>query len=191
MKYKKLLLTILFTIIAFFCIGQTTSMYEKYSVVAVDTNASTPRYLIGENDSKKDTLGIVITIKQAQKIDNDYDLLTLYKGMRTDCDSSVAFLIQVVDNYKKLEVVAQERFKADSISILDGKSQIDNLKVQIGVKDALVANRDSVIVDKNAMIDINKLEIKKYKRERNRAVEIGSGVSVFLFWLVIGHPGIK
>ena len=187
---KKIFLTLILILSSMFAFSQT-SMYQKYTLSPTDSNSLVPKFLIGENGPIKDTLGIVITIKQAQKIDNDYELFALYKGMRTDCDSSVAFLIQVVDDYKKLEIVAQQRFKSDSITILDGKSQIKNLKDQISIKDLLIANRDSVITDKNGIIDINKLEIKKYKKQRNRAIEIGSGVSAFLFWLVIGHPGIK
>jgi hypothetical protein len=52
-------------------------MYQKYSIAPIDSNELVPKYLIGENGIKKDTLGIVISLKQAQKIDYDYDLLNL------------------------------------------------------------------------------------------------------------------
>ena len=166
-------------------------MYQKYSIAPIDSNELVPKYLIGENGPKKDTLGIVISLRQAQKIDYDYDLLNLYKGMHTDCDSTVNFLIQVVNNYKDLNVVAQARFVTDSLSIYDGKSQITNLKGQISLANAVIRDKNGIIRDKTAIINNNQLEIKMYKRERNRAIEIGSAVSAFLFWFVIGHPGIK
>ena len=186
---KKIILTLILSFYSMFAFSQ--SLYQKYTIGTIDTAEMTPRYLIGENDSKKDTLGIIITIKQAQKIDNDYEVLALYRNMRTNCDSTVSFLVQVVDNYKKANIVAQQRFKTDSIVIFDTKAQVNNLKSQIIIKDALVATKDSIISNKNGIIDLNKLEIKKYKKQRNRAIEIGSGLSAFLFWLVIGHPGIK
>lgn len=158
-----------------------------FSVITGYTQ-STPRFLLND---KGDTIGVLISVSQAQKIDNDYELLSLYKGIHSDCDSTVSFLIKVVDDYKRLNVIAEARFKADSVIIFDNKSQIDNLKSQIDIKSKIISIKDSIIGDKNGIIDISKLEIKKYKKQRNRAIEIGSSVSLFLFWLIIGHPGIK
>ena len=186
---KKILLIIILTIITFS--GYTQTLYQKYSLVSIDTNEYVPKYLIGEIDNKKDTLGIVITISQAQKIDNDYELLSLYKSMHTDCDSSVSFLIQVVNNYKKLTVVAQERFKEDSISIIDYKNQINNLKEQISIENNLVVVKDSIITTKDDLLKINNLKLKQVKKERNRTIEICSSITAFFIWFAIGHPGIK
>ena len=178
---KKILLTMLLTMLAFFCIAQT-SMYEKYSVVAINNDILTPRYLIGENGAKKDTLGIVITVQQAQKIDNDYELLTLYKSMHNNCDSTVSFLVQVVNNYKKMDIVAQARFKAYEVDLLDNNERITNLTSQIAVKNGIIAAKDGIINDDKNIISIDKLEIKKYKKQRNKLYEIGSGIAAILIW---------
>jgi hypothetical protein len=161
---KKLLVTLLIAFCSLTSFSQT--MYKSYSVVAIDSNILTPRYLIGVNDNvKPDTLGIVITIKQAQKIDNDLELLTVYRSLHTDCDSTVSFLVQVVDDYKKLNVLAIAKFKAYEISEINLKNQIDNLKQQIDIKKEQIIVKDGIIKDKDAIIDINKLQITRLKRQ--------------------------
>jgi len=161
---KKILVTILLALCSLTSFTQT--MYKSYSVVAIDSTVTTPRYLVGNNDNvKSDTLGIVITIKQAQKIDNDLDLLVLYKNMHVDCDSTVSFLVQVVDDYKKLNVLAVAKFKAYEIASLDQKNQIDNLKQQIDIKKGEIVVQKSIISDKDGIIAIDKLQIRHLKRE--------------------------
>ena len=158
------------------------TMYKKYEVVAIDTSLNVPRYLIGENDDKKDTLGIVITMNQARKIDNDYDLLQLYRSVHNDCDSTVGFLVQVVKNYKNLDILAQEKFTVYDITVRDQKSQIDNLKSQIDVKKELILSKDLIIAKKDTLIDLNKLQIKHIKKQRNIAYVVSGVVGSALLY---------
>lgn len=187
---KKIILSLI--LIGCTCLSFSQTMYKNYKVAAIDSSELVPRYLIGINDSnKQDTLGIVITLKQAQKIDNDYDLLNIYKSMHINCDSTVNYLVQVVDDYKQLNVLAQQKIRLYETIISDQKKQITNLKSQIVIKTNQITTKDSIILDKGSLLDISKLEIKKYKKQRNKSIELGASISLVLFWLLIGHPGIK
>lgn len=176
----------------FATLASAQTMYKSYSVVALDSTDTTPRYLVGYNDNvKPDTIGIVLTIKQAQRIDNDLDLLNLYRNMHTDCDSTITFLVRVVDDYKTLNILAQDKYKAYDSALVDTKNQIDNLKQQITINQNQLLVDKSIIVDKNQIISIDKLQIKHLKQQK-RAITIGGFViSGSLFYLLIGHPGIK
>ena len=187
---KKIIITALLAILSFNSYSQT--VYKNYSVVTVDSNISVPRYLVGYNDNvRPDTLGIVITIKQAQKIDNDLELLTLYRNMHTDCDSSVSFLIQVVDDYKKLNVLAQLKFKAYESAISDQKNQIDNLKQQISIKEGEIKVRDTQIKDKNDIINIDHIQIRHLQKQKAGLIIGGGSIIAGLVYMLFGHPGIK
>ena len=64
-----------------------------------------------------------------------------------DCDSTVSFLVQVVNNYKKMDLLAQARFSAYEIDLNDKNKQITNLTSQINIKDGIIAVKDSIIGD--------------------------------------------
>jgi len=181
--------TVLMSLIGF--ISQSQTMYKSYSVVAIDTDQSTPRYLVGNNDNVSDTLGIVITIKQAQKINNDLELFGLYRSMHNDCDSTVNFLVQVVDDYKKLNVLAQQKFKAYDISILNLKKQISNLNDQILVKDNQLFIKENIIRNKDFILDIDKRQIKHLKEQKTGLIIGGVVIGSGFIYMLLGHPGIR
>ena len=187
---KKIITTALILLMSLCSFSQT--MYKSYSVIAIDSNISVPRYLVGYNDNAKpDTLGIVLTIKQAQKIDNDLELLTLYKNMHTDCDSSVNFLVQVVDDYKHLNVLAQDKFKEYDLAIIDQKNQIDNLKLQMNIKESQLSLKDGIIKDKDDVISIDHKQIVHLQKQKAVLIIGGGTVVVGLIYMLLGHPGIK
>ena len=187
---KKILLLLSFILLSFSSWSQ--SVYKEYKVVTVDTNISVPKFLVGvTTENKEDTLGVVFTIAQAQKIDNDLELLSLYNNMHNDCDSTVNFLVQVVDDYKKMNLVAQARFKGYESEIGDQKNQITNLKQQISIKEGELSIKDKVISDKNSEIKIDEHQIKQLKAQKT-GLMIGSiTVATGLFYMLIGHPGIR
>ncbi len=166
---KKILILLLFSL---------SGYTQTYNVVAIDSNKNIPRYLV---DSAKDTVGIVLTMEQAQKVDNDLDLLNLYRKVRTNCDSAVNFLVQVVDDYKKLNILAQKTFREYDTSIKDLKLQINNLNKQVAIKEEQIILKDSVIKDENTIISINKSEIKHLKKQKvGLLITIGSAI-IYIF----------
>jgi len=162
--------------------------YTKYEVVGIDTSALVPRYLIGvnQNTNATDTLGIVITLKQAMKINTDYDILNLYRGLHKECDSTVNYLVQVVDDYKKSDIMAQATINACKKNNDDLKNQVANLKEQISVSAARLMVKDSTISAKDSLIGIEKKKTKKFKKQRNITV-IGAAVLMFFEYMLLKH----
>ena len=138
--------------------GQTTPIDNKY-----------PAYYIINND----TVGVIINIKQAQKINNDLELLSLYKKMRVSCDSVIGSYILVVDDYnKKIVLLETKNNKVDSISA-EQKDLIDNLNLQIkNYKSGEYINEQEIKLREDLIASQNK-QIKKLKI-KNRIYSIGS-----------------
>ena len=187
---RKILLTIILSLFTFVCHSQIS--YKRYDVVSIDSNQNIPKYLVGYGDTgKSDTIGVVLTIQQAQKIDNDLELLILYRQAHTNCDSTVNFLVQVVEDYKKMNIIAQQTFKAYEATNKDLKSQISNLNQQVAIKEEQLIVKDGFIKDKNSIIDVDKLQITHLKHQKDKLVIGGVAVSAGLIYMILGHPGIR
>lgn len=186
---KKILLLTFLTILSFSGFSQT---YTNYNIAAISEDLSIPRYLIGENSNTniKDTVGIVITLKQAQKINTDYDILALYRGLHKDCDSTVNFLVQVVDDYKRADFIAQARFKMYDSTLADAKLNINNLKEQVAVGAARILVKDSTISAKDGLIDIEKQKSRHFRIQRNKALWIETpiiGILLIALGVIASH----
>lgn len=60
-----------------------------------------PRYYIQGGD----TLGVIYSIDQVQKIYNDQVLLSLFRGMRVGCDSLMKKYLVVVNKYEQKQLI--------------------------------------------------------------------------------------
>lgn len=60
-----------------------------------------PRYFIQDND----TIGVIYSISQAQKIYNDQILLDLFKDMRVSCDTLAKKYFILVNRYDQKQVI--------------------------------------------------------------------------------------
>jgi hypothetical protein len=188
---KKLLLFLTLILSTFFGFSQT---YTNYSIAAIDVNnTEIPRYLIGENlnTSTKDTIGIVITIRQALKINTDLEILNLYRGLHKECDSTVNFLVQVVDNYKKANVLAEAQIQMSDSLLKTRDYQIKNLQDQIRIQAERLLVKDSLISAKDDIIALDKKDLKHRLKKKNRWIEGLTALSSIFFYIIIGHPGIK
>jgi hypothetical protein len=175
---KKLLLSIFIILIAL------TGFSQTYTVAAIDTTSTLiPRYLLVDMpNNTKDTVGVIVTIKQAQKINTDLEILRLYRGLHTDCDSTVNYLVQTVEDYKIANTVAENALKASDSVLKDRSLEIENLKQQLVISNERLAAKDSIIVAKDDMITLVKKESKKFKKQRNRAI----GVAIIEGLIIIG-----
>ena len=149
MKY---LFTLLFSLSFIFASAQ-------YKLGYVDTSDKTPKYLLTQTG---DTVGVVITYKQAQKIDNDLELLQLYKLTNTDCDSIVNNLNETILSYKQTTSLYDKKIKT-----LDTMLSINKIELFDVNKQLELCLKDSIIKDKDIIIKLDKKDIRKYKIERN------------------------
>ena len=122
---KSLLLTLLIFI--------STLTYSQDSVNIVLTDVY-PQTLIIDNMVK----GVIFTVEQAQKIDNDYDLFNVMDSIVSEYGISDSITIAIIDSQGK---------------------QITNLKTQLKNSDSLLLNRNFVIKELNDKIELDRVEI--------------------------------
>jgi len=121
-----------------------------------------------------DSLGqtvVVMTIEQAQVLDNKAEMLALFESMNSDINEYQEFCVKVIN--EKEEVIAKQDIQIKNLSDLNSNKddQIENLKSQIvnyQVKETMwseeVLNKDKEI----------KLHKEKINKQRNRMILGGS-----------------
>lgn len=121
-----------------------------------------------------DTVGLVFSIQQVQKIDSDLELLSWLEKKGFTCDSTIAVYIKVIDDYGKQVTILKTNISELSEQIEDKNSQITNLKQQVDnyKKDLDLANKE--IIDYKKVVSNNKTRITNLKLQRN--LSIGGGV---------------
>ena len=143
-----------------------------------------PKYYI---DSKGDTLGIIITVDQAQKLDNDEDILNLFKKMNINVDSATISCTEVIDNLDNQIILLTNESK-------DLKSQgsiqtqmVNNLKSQLNnvQKDDSLCGDQSKL--KDGIIKDQKKQITKLRFQKVVAYIISVvSLTTLLYVVVIG-----
>lgn len=123
---------------------------------------------------KGDTVGLVLSVEQVQKIDSDLELLSWLEKKGFSCDSTITAYIRVIDDLGKQITIFKVNVEELSAQIKDKDSQIDNLKGQVNahIKDLNLANEQ---IEKWKQINLNNnARITRLKIQRN--LWIGGGV---------------
>ena len=126
---------------------------------------------------------VTMTIEQAQKIDNNLEILKLLKIQTSDCDSVVSAYIVVVDQYKNKVGLLEFNIKAlesklnskdSSLVIL--QKELVNEKMSNSLCDSSMIKKDIIIFNKDE--EIKQLKIQRFVGFATGAV--GTIVLVFL-----------
>lgn len=158
MKY----LLILFTILSI-------NLYSQIHVDTFDVNKELPDWFI----HKGDTVGLVFSIEQVQKMDSDLELLSWLEKKGFTCDSTIAAYIKVIDEYgKQVTIFKAQVFELEN-KISDKDSQILNLKKQIDNHKEEKNLYKSEIEKLNEIIQNDNKRIRNLKKQRN--LSIGGG----------------
>lgn len=132
-----------------------------------------------------DTIGVIFSIQQAQKIDNDYELLRLLKQAKVMSDKTDSAYIVIVDNFGKQ--VAEYKLKVSTLESLVStqNEQIKNLKDQIEryQRDSFLANEQSL--RKDTIINNNKKEIRKLKTQKFLGFTFSGGLIGIIILLLV------
>jgi len=154
----KKILTLLFCLIGFISFGQ---------------KQVPPYYLIENND----TIGVVLSVEQAQKLDNDLEMLKLLKQLQIDCENVDTDFVKVInalgDQLSLLQVNAtflesQVAKKDDELinvrSALNKCQEADTLSTDIenAYKDEIVELKREIRrqkIDKGVSIGLNILQV--------------------------------
>lgn len=134
-------------------------------MMSVKSQVSDNTYPIYKYDSANNKIAVIISIRQAQMIDNDYDILNLLEKAKTGCDSlAYSYQIVITDLGR---VIATQEVNIKELNKLNNKNNeiIENLKSQIskyiedGMKsNALIENKNTEIQSLNKTITGLKVE---------------------------------
>lgn len=165
---KKILFTILFLI----CFFVGHSQINKQDL---------PQYLI----NKGDTIGVVLSVDQVQKLDNDVELLNLFKALSIKCDSLDKHYIKVINEMN--EVITLQEIKIGNLYTQNEtlNREVNNLKQAVFIKSEQL--RICEIQRKNDSLIISKLkkDLRKSKL-KNLASWTSTGlISGFAIFLLI------
>lgn len=136
---------------------------SSYAQMDVTPKIEYPSYYVNNNG---DTLGILISVEQAQKVDNDLELLGLLKNMKFKSDSALSSYIIVVDKYENRIAILDAKISTlDSINsdrkemINNLNKQIFNFKSQIDIADNQIRLNNDIIKNKDKRI--RRLQVQK------------------------------
>ena len=110
---------------------------------------------------------MIFTIEQAQKIDNDLEILTILEKSKIQCDSLNLSYIRIVDVQTHQIVLLEKSIYELKSQIVDKDSQIGNLSVQIKnlEESNKICDEQKCIKDKQIdglKSDLQKEKIKKW-----------------------------
>jgi uncharacterized protein (DUF3084 family) len=117
---------------------------------------------------EKDSLGnqiVIMTLEQAQALDNNTDLLVLFEKLNTDISNFDSVCVKVIN--EKDEVINQQTIQISNLKkALNNKDdQILNLQKTVDEKDKSILILEKVIVNKDQEINLHLGEIKRVKKK--------------------------
>jgi hypothetical protein len=146
------ILIILFSI---FCL----SSFGQYENIRID-RPELPAYLIA---NESDTIGIVFTILDVQKIDKNLELLEYMEKVNAKIDTSQYYYISLVGDLEmKVELQKNKIINLVSQSLIKDR-MIDDLKSQLKLSDEKSKNLQDVSDNKDSIIGEKDKEIRKQK----------------------------
>ncbi len=145
---------------------------SSQSLINIDTTISNelPNWFIHNGD----TVGIVFSIEQVQKMDSDLELLYWLEKKGFTCDSTISVYVRVIDDYGKQITILKTTVSELSSQVDDKDSQIKNLKNQVsGVKKELnLANIE--IENYKKIVENDNKRIRNLKTQRNLSIAGGA-----------------
>jgi hypothetical protein len=126
---------------------------------------------------EKDSLGnqiVILTLQQAQKLDNNMEILTMLEQAIVDCDNLNNSYLKVIDEQKRTIALLEVDNKLLKEQIVDKDKSIANLQTRLDNAIELSATCETQKTELSGQITILNDEISTLKTKRN----IGYGVGV-------------
>ena len=170
-----------------------SSIILMFSLISYSQNINYP---IFQYDSAHNKIAVIISIKQAQKIENDYDILELLGKSKSSCDTLVRdFQIVIKD---KNNIIATQGVKINGLERIGATNDsiIANLNAQISkyIEDQMKCNQLVSNKDKEITIlhrEVNKQKIQKIAGFSIFGVAGGGVVAILVYGIVKGFITIK
>jgi len=134
---------------------------------------------------EKDSLGraiIIMTVEQAQALDNNTDLLNLFEKLDTQLGEYDEACIRVIGQKDAVIAVQDIQIKTLKESLLNKDDQIVKLQKEVSLNEAKISSFETELKKKNEEIELHKGEIKRVK---TNAILGGSISTVGVIGLII------
>jgi len=124
---------------------------------------------------------VVLTIEQAQALDNNTDLLFMFEKLNSQIGNYDSICLKVVNEKEK--VIASQTVQINNLkeALLNKDKQIVNLQATITELTKKSDNFEQELKNKNDEIALHKKEIRRVKRN----YLIGGGVGGFILGIVL------
>jgi hypothetical protein len=118
---------------------------------------------------------VVMTVEQAQKLDNDTDLLKLYKTLDDECAKRDQICIQVINDKDK--IIASQKIEISNLSNYTGNKESQIATLQKTINEYIVNNSilKTEVENRQKLVDENKNLVVKLK-SKIKWGGIGSGI---------------
>lgn len=171
---KNSLLTLILFLTCQVCFSQTN--YKKENL---------PAFYV----QNKDTIGVILSVDQLQKLDHDVELLNLLKIKGINCDSTIKKYVRVLNEYGKQVAILETKI-SELESVDDGKDQmINNLKIQVANYKADLDRSEIQLHLKDNIIKNQDGRISRLKLQK--ALTIGGGILGTITGFFIGVLVVK
>ena len=117
---------------------------------------------------------LVMTIEQAQKVDNNFEIVKLLERQGFECDSLNIAYLKVIDNYKKQVDLLELDVKSLREQLLNKDLQISNLQERLSNMETTNKLCEDQKINDQESIKLLKKEVRKQKFQKF----IGFGVGV-------------
>lgn len=138
-----------------------------------------PQYFIQNGD----TIGIILTIEQVQKLDNDVELLNMFELLSIKCDSLDKHYVKVINDLN--DVVALKEISITNLTKQNStfSSQVEKLKSAVSMKESQLKLCEEQRSNDSISIALLKKDLRKAKVKNIvswSSTGIVSGVAIFL-----------
>jgi hypothetical protein len=123
-----------------------------------------------------DSLGnqvITMTLQQAQKLDNNMEILSILEKAIIDCDNMSNSYIKVIDEQKKTITLLELDNILLKEQILDKDKSIENIQLRLNNSIEISNKCESQKAELDGQIEVLKGEVTSLKTKRNIAYGVG------------------
>lgn len=140
-----------------------------------------PKYYVVNGD----TLGIILTVQQVQKLDNDVELLELFKQLQLDCENLKTHYVKIINELEEKVTLMEVSIKDLTNKSKEQDDLINNLKTQISNCENNIKLCDSIVKNKDNEIKVLKGEVIKQQLRKGLSLVGNAVLTIILVVLII------
>lgn len=143
---KKILFTLVLSICCFISYGQINKQ-------------DLPQYFIQNGD----TIGIILSVEQVQKLDNDVELLNMFELLSIKCDSLDKHYVKVINDMNDVIALKELSIKNLTTQNTTLTSEVTKLKLAVANKESQLKICEEQRVNDSAAIAMLKRDLNRSK----------------------------